>query len=269
MTRRLHFTSLSRTCSKFCYCKAEKAALALAFFPKPVHFPFPPMSIPQSNVPGSGSGGMRIRWRADGLAGFLVFLLALPLCLVIAGASWFAPLAGILIAIVGGVLGLAAGRFGLSIKWSIAGLFIVAVGAVEELSQGDAGRGHHLALATTVVASIAAGVLANFTFQLYRGVSLRSLFSVSTGDDSNADGSHLRIIIHKPLVTSNYLILKNYLETLPIGQHIVIDLSQARLVDHTVLENLRQFQHAYFDSGGRVELLGLQAAPRPAPAPNG
>jgi MFS superfamily sulfate permease-like transporter len=222
------------------------------------------MSIPQSNVRGSDFGGMRQRGRADVLAGFVVFLLALPLCLVVAGAGWFPPLAGILMAIVGGVAGLAAGRFGVSIKWSIVGLCIVAVGAVEKLSRGDAGRGHHLALVTSVVASIAAGVLANFVFQLYQRMPLRSAFTVST--DSNGDGNYLRVIVRDSLVFNNYLGLKNRLETLPIGQHIIIDLSQATLVDHTVLENLRHFQHEYFGTGGRVELVGLKAPPHAAAA---
>jgi|GEM_PF-6751432 len=222
------------------------------------------MSIPQSNVPGSDFGGMLQRGRADALAGVLGFLLALPLCLAIAGASWFPPLAGILIAIVGGIAGLAAGRFGLSIKWSIVGLLIVAVGAVEELSQGDAGRRHHLALATAVVASMAVGVLTNFIFQLYQGAPARSMFMVSAGSGSNVDGSHP--IGRDLLVFSNYPNLKKHLETLPIGQHIIIDLSQAQLVDHSILENLRHFQHEYFGTGGRVELMGLKATPHPAAA---
>lgn len=224
------------------------------------------MSIPQSNVPGSDFGGMRQRWRVDVLAGFLAFLLALPLCLVTAGASWFPPLAGMLIAIVGGLLELVAGRFRLSIKWSVVGLFIVAVGAVEELSQGNAGRSHQPALATAVVASIAAGALANSVFQLYRRVPARSLFTVSIGTDSKADGNHPHITAHDSLVFTNYSSLKNHLETLPIGQHVIIDLRQARLLDHTVLESLRHFQHAYFATGGRVELVGQSATSHPAAA---
>lgn len=224
------------------------------------------MSIPQSNVPGSDFGGMLQRWRADVLAGLLAFLLALPLCLTIAGASWFPPLAGILIAIVGGIAGLVAGQFGLSIKWSLVGLLIVAVGAVEELSQSDAGRGHHLALATAVVASMAAGVLVNFSFQLYRGAPVRSLFTVSVSTDAKADSRSPRINAQDSLVFSNYPTLKKHLETLPTGQHIIVDLSQARLVDHAALENLRHFQQTYFATGGRVELVGLQAPAHPAAA---
>ncbi|GGK21476.1 sulfate transporter [Pilimelia terevasa] len=91
---------------------------------------------------------------ADLRAGFLVFLIALPLCLGIAMASGFPPVAGVLTAIVGGVLVTLLGSARLTIKGPAAGLIVIAVGAVTELGGGDLAVGYRRALAVGVVAAV-------------------------------------------------------------------------------------------------------------------
>lgn len=105
-------------------------------------------------VPKTGIPGLIENWRSDLLSGFLVFLIALPLCLGIAMASGFPPMAGIITAIIGGLLvSRLSGSF-VTINGPAAGLIVVIVDAVQSLGQGDAMAGYRYTLAAIVFASV-------------------------------------------------------------------------------------------------------------------
>lgn len=115
------------------------------------------MSIPS---PRAALTTLRGSFRADLTSGLLVALIALPLSLGIATASGFPPIAGLITAIIGGVLASHLGSAPLTIKGPAAGLIAIVIGAVTELGHGDASLGYKRTLAVGVVAASLQIVLA-------------------------------------------------------------------------------------------------------------
>ncbi len=102
---------------------------------------------------------------------------------------------------------------------------------------------------------IAAGMMLKIVIHLANGASLKTLFRVPVSVSFD-DGRYL-VEIEKSAVFTNWLGIKNKLEAIPQGMNLTIDLSNTRLVDHSVMENLHHFEHDYVASGGQVTIVGL------------
>ncbi len=110
----------------------------------------------KDHTPKDRIAGLKENWKQDLVSGFIVFLIALPLCLGIALASGVPPMAGIISAVVGGLLVSQVSGSYVTINGPAAGLIVVILGAVESLGRGPDGQidpmqGYQSMLAAVVV----------------------------------------------------------------------------------------------------------------------
>ncbi len=169
-------------------------------------------------------------WRQDFVAGFLVFLIALPLCLGIAVASGFPPMAGIISAIVGGLLVSRINGSILTITGPAAGLIVVILSSVDALGEGNALAGYRYTLAAIVIAGLLQVVLG-----FYRAGRLAAFFPAS--------------VVHGMLAAIGIIIIT---KQLPV-------MAGVQIQDAGILSNIAQLPHALAYFVPKIGLIALTA----------
>ena len=114
-------------------------------------------AAPVGDVPLDGLPGLAQNFKFDIMAGFILFLVALPLSLAIAAASGVPAVAGLITAIVGGIIGSMLGGSFVTINGPAAGLIVIVLGcftAMLELAGGDPILAYQYLLAVGVVAGL-------------------------------------------------------------------------------------------------------------------
>jgi MFS superfamily sulfate permease-like transporter len=107
-----------------------------------------------------------------------------------------------------------------------------------------------------LLVGIAAGIILNTCIHIYHGAPINSLFKAPATVSFN-DNNYF-IEIEAAAIFSNFIGLKNYLEAIPKQMYITIDFSKTKLVDHSVIDNIMQFQKEYTKEGGDVKIIGLE-----------
>ena len=179
-------------------------------------------------LPATGLAGLKAHWRGDLLSGFLVFLIALPLCLGISMASGFPPSAGIITAIIGGmVVSRGNGSF-ITINGPAAGLIVVVYDAVQSLGEGDAMLGYRYALAAIVVASVI-----QILMGVFKAGRLSSFFPAS--------------VVHGMLAAIGIIIMAKQI-------HVVLGVTPEK---GSLISTIAQIPHSFANLNLEIAVIGF------------
>ena len=112
-------------------------------------------------------------------------------------------------------------------------------------------------LATDLLVGIGIGIAVKFGIHLLNGAPLTSLFKPPMEVAERDDGT-IVVTVEHAAIFSSWISLRKQLELLSQGTHeIEVNLSGARLVDHTVMENLHELETEFHSRGCHLVVTGL------------
>jgi hypothetical protein len=103
---------------------------------------------------------------------------------------------------------------------------------------------------------VGAGILAKFIFHIINGAPIRSLFKARYEMSQNED--EYSIAIKDSAIFSNLIGFKNLFKKITPGKKVTLNFSEAKIVDHSFMEQLHHFEEEYQHNGGSVTVTGFE-----------
>jgi MFS superfamily sulfate permease-like transporter len=115
-------------------------------------------------------------------------------------------------------------------------------------------------LAFDLLQGIAIGIAVKMFIHIVNGVPLRSLFKTYL-DVEQQDEHTCLVRAHESAVFSNWIPFRRQLVDLGLAQrmNIVLDLSDTKLVDHSVMDKLHEIGHNFAQEGLTLKVVGLDS----------
>jgi len=111
-------------------------------------------------------------------------------------------------------------------------------------------------IATDLLVGIAFGILVKFLFHIINGAPLRSLFKARY--EFHEHGDEYRIAVKDAAIFSNLIGFKKMFARIKPQRKVVINFSEAKMVDHSFMEQLHHFEEDYHQNGGSVSVTGFE-----------
>lgn len=113
-----------------------------------------------------------------------------------------------------------------------------------------------ITLASDLLVGVAFGIIIKIIIHLYNGAGLKNMFKSDVEIETNEE--HINVKIKGASVFTNLIPLKNKLQLLPDSKNVNIDLSNAKLVDHTTIVTLNNISENYRKNGGLMNVKGFE-----------
>lgn len=114
-------------------------------------------------------------------------------------------------------------------------------------------------LATDLLLGIGIGILVKLSIHLLNGLPLRSIFKPYLEVTEQGEN---RVVISArgSAVFSNFIPFRRQIEQLGLegNNDVVVDFSQAELVDHSVMEKMHELEDEFLRAGKKLEVRGLE-----------
>lgn len=115
-------------------------------------------------------------------------------------------------------------------------------------------------LATDLLIGVAAGIILKMVIHVANGVPIKSFFKPYIEVQEVDDETSL-ILARESAVFSNWIPFKRQIEDIGLVQrrNLIVDVSNTKLVDHSVMEKLEEMERDFEQEGLQFEVRGLDA----------